>query len=73
MVINRVEPEIEGGRFPIKRIVGDEVVVTADILADGHDALAAVLRYRRADGAAWNEAPMCELANDRCTGSFPVA
>ena len=73
MVINRVEPEIEGGRFPIKRIVGDEVVVTADIFADGHDALAAVLRYRRADGAAWNEAPMCELANDRCTGSFPVA
>ena len=72
VVINRVEPEIEGGRFPIKRIVGDDVVVTADIFADGHDALAAVLRYRRADGAAWNEAPMRELANDRWTGSFLV-
>ena len=72
VVIGRVEPEIEGGRFPVKRTVGEQVVVTADIFADGHEVLCAVVRYRHVDGSAWHEAPLQELGNDRWTGRFCV-
>jgi starch synthase (maltosyl-transferring) len=46
-VIENVKPEIDGGRFAIKRVVGESVTVEADIFADGHDLLRAVLKYRR--------------------------
>jgi starch synthase (maltosyl-transferring) len=46
VVVERVMPEVDRGRFPIKRTVGEEVVVTADMFADGHDLIAGVLRYR---------------------------
>ncbi|HKS95149.1 MAG TPA: maltotransferase domain-containing protein, partial [Terriglobia bacterium] len=72
VVITHVEPEVEGGRFPAKRIVGDTVAVTADIFADGHDVLAAVVRYRHEKDTSWTETPMRELANDRWRGEFPV-
>ena len=64
-------PEIDGGRFPIKRVVGEQVVVEADVFTDGHDALACVLLYRFEDGE-WTEVPMTPLANDRWRGSFTV-
>jgi starch synthase (maltosyl-transferring) len=48
------------------------VTVTADIHADGHDMLAAVLLYRRAGGAAWSELPMHDVENDRWEGTFTV-
>jgi len=47
VIIDRVAPDVDGGRFPIKRTVGETVTVTADILADGHDVIVAVLRHRR--------------------------
>ena len=47
VIIEAVTPEIDGGRFPIKRIVGDETVVEADILADGHEALSCALLHRK--------------------------
>ncbi len=72
IVIEGVEPEIDGGQFPIKRIVGDEVVVEADIFADGHDVLSAVLLYRKEGGPNWIEVPMEFLVNDRWRGSFVV-
>ncbi|GIX47338.1 MAG: hypothetical protein KatS3mg131_1549 [Candidatus Tectimicrobiota bacterium] len=68
VVIEGVKPEIDSGRFPIKRTVGEEVVVEADIFADGHDVLAAVLRYRPGHAAAWQETPMAPLVNDRWRG-----
>ena len=46
VAIERVTPELDGGRFPVKRIVGDVLTVEADIFVDGHDKLAAVIRYR---------------------------
>jgi starch synthase (maltosyl-transferring) len=46
VVIERVRPEVDGGRFPIKRVVGERVQVEVDLFADGHDAVAGVLRYR---------------------------
>jgi starch synthase (maltosyl-transferring) len=72
VVIENVYPEIDGGRFPIKRIVGEQVIVTADIFADGHDAVSAVLLFRRGGETAWVEAPMVPEVNDRWHGSFTV-
>src|SRR5438046_3596971 len=46
VVVERVMPEIDAGRFPAKRATGETVTVEADIFADGHDVLAAVLKYR---------------------------
>ena len=72
VIVEGVHPEVDGGRFPIKRTVGEEVVVTADIFVDGHDALAAVLKHRAAGASVWVETPMTFLVNDRWTGHFAV-
>jgi starch synthase (maltosyl-transferring) len=72
VVIESVEPEIDGGRYPIKRTVGERVVVQADIHADGHDVLSAVVLYRREKESAWREAVMRPLGNDRWQGQFCV-
>ena len=72
VVIEGVEPEIDGGRFPIKRTVGERVVVDADIFADGHEVLNASLLYRPLDGSSWQEATMRMLDNDRWRGEFHV-
>ena len=50
-IVEGVVPQVDGGRFPIKRIVGDRVQVEADAFADGHDVVTVVLRYRGPDGA----------------------
>ncbi len=42
VVIEDVAPAVDGGRFAVKRVVGDEVVVEADCFADGHDVVACV-------------------------------
>ncbi|HET7418772.1 MAG TPA: alpha-1,4-glucan--maltose-1-phosphate maltosyltransferase, partial [Candidatus Dormibacteraeota bacterium] len=72
MVIEAVTPEVDAGRFPAKRAAGETVTVEADIFADGHDALAAVLRYRHESASDWTEVPMGALVNDRWRGEFPV-
>ena len=72
VVIERVEPEVDGGRFPIKRTVGEEVQVRADIYADGHDLLGAMLLYRTAGESAWVEVPMRMVNNDRWGARFRV-
>ncbi len=73
VVIEGVEPEIDKGRFPIKRVVGENVDVEADIFADGHEVLSAVLRFRHVDDRRWKEVSMEALPNDRWAGSFQVA
>ncbi|MBI3468786.1 MAG: DUF3416 domain-containing protein, partial [Planctomycetes bacterium] len=73
VLIEGVQPEIDAGRFPVKRTVGEEVVVTADIHADGHDVLVGVLRYRKSDDPDWRQVPLEELGNDRWLGRFIVA
>jgi len=73
VVIEGVDPEIDAGRFAIKRILGDNVQVEADIFADGHDHVAARLLYRYREIPTWSMAAMQPLGNDRWRGSFPVA
>jgi starch synthase (maltosyl-transferring) len=72
VVIEGLQPEIDGGKYPIKRTVGERVVVAADIHADGHDVLSAVVLYRPERESAWREAVMRPLLNDRWQGQFPV-
>ncbi|MBU0674475.1 MAG: alpha-1,4-glucan--maltose-1-phosphate maltosyltransferase [Proteobacteria bacterium] len=70
--IENVQPAVDGGRFPIKRCVGEEVRVTADIFADGHDLLGAVLLYRPVSEGAWQEVRLELRQNDVRTASFRV-
>jgi starch synthase (maltosyl-transferring) len=72
VVIEDVSPQIEEGRYPIKRVVGEEVAVEADIFTDGHDAIVAVLRYRADDVKVWTEVEMQPLGNDRWRAVFPI-
>jgi len=73
VVIEGVSPEIDGGVFPIKRTVGEKVVVEADIFSDGHDLLSCVLLFRKEEDRDWDAAPMEPLVNDRWRGSFQVS
>jgi len=72
VIVEGVHPEVDGGRFPIKRTVGEEVIVGADIFADGHDALGAVLLYRKRGESEWLEVPMQPLGNDRWQARFRI-
>jgi starch synthase (maltosyl-transferring) len=69
-VIERVVPQVDGGRFPIKRTVGERLVVEADCFVDGHDVIACAVRYRRDGESRWSEASMTPLGNDRWRGEF---
>jgi starch synthase (maltosyl-transferring) len=72
IVISRVLPTVDGGRYPVKREAGDRLVVTADIFKEGHDMLAAQILYRSQDRPEWREAPLRLLDNDGWIGSFPL-
>ena len=72
VVIEGVRPQIDGGLFPVKRVAGDRVTVEADVFADGHDSITAVVTYRHCDEASWTEVPLRELVNDRWTADFVV-
>ncbi|MDQ2857293.1 MAG: DUF3416 domain-containing protein [Candidatus Eremiobacteraeota bacterium] len=72
VVIEDVTPQLDGGRHPIKRVVGDDVVVEADIFREGHDALRAILLFRERGEPGWQETPMTPLDNDRYRGAFRV-
>lgn len=71
--IESVQPKINGGRFPIKRIVEDTIKVEADIFVDGNNELTAVLLYRKEGKVKWFETPMTHTENDRWEGEFKVA
>ena len=72
VVIEGITPEIDGGRFPAKRTVGDLVRVEADIFVDGHDSIQALLLYRPERSETWSELPMQPLMNDRWFAEFTV-
>jgi starch synthase (maltosyl-transferring) len=84
VIVERVWPEIDGGRFPIKRTVGEDVAVSVDLFADGHDVLAGVLRYRALPAMTtaessrhdvdreWHEVPLRLIENDRWGAQFRV-
>jgi starch synthase (maltosyl-transferring) len=71
-IISGVKPEVDCGRFAIKRAVGESVAVEADVFADGHDAVSCLLLYRKEGAANWGEVRMAPLVNDRWRAEFQV-
>jgi starch synthase (maltosyl-transferring) len=72
VVIEGVTPEVDGGRYPCKRVIGETVAVQADIFTDGHDEVAALLLYRHQSELQWHKVPMRFLSNDRWEAVFLV-
>jgi starch synthase (maltosyl-transferring) len=72
VVIDVVRPQIDCGRFPIKRALGEALVVEADAFADGHDRIACMLLHRKSGAAVWDETPMQAAGGDRFRASFIV-
>jgi starch synthase (maltosyl-transferring) len=71
-VIESVRPQVDGGRYPVKRAVGDEVLVEADVFTDGHDAVVAELLFKYEAEKNWNRVPMEFRHNDHWAASFRV-
>ncbi|HSS00783.1 MAG TPA: alpha-1,4-glucan--maltose-1-phosphate maltosyltransferase [Kofleriaceae bacterium] len=73
-VVLAVRPVVDGGRYPAKRALGEPLVVEADIVADGHDAIRAVVLDRAPGAEAWRETELVHAANDawRATIELPA-
>ena len=72
IVIENVLPQLDNGAFFIKRVVGQNVNVSADILADGHDVMEAVVQFKHENDKKWNEVRMNKLPNDSFEATFQV-
>jgi starch synthase (maltosyl-transferring) len=72
VVVEGITPEIDSGRFPIKRVVGDMVAIEADVFGDGHDHVYARLLFKKEGDATWQHVYMTSITNDRWRGEFPV-
>ena len=73
IVIEHVSPELDAGRYPVKRTVGETLAVTADIFRDGHDVLGAHVRYRPHAVLDWRTAPLSyNYDQDRWSGRVPL-
>jgi starch synthase (maltosyl-transferring) len=70
IVIDNVVPSVDGGRFAAKRIIGEPIIVEADVFIDGHELLAVELLWRAMDENEWRRAEMCLLNNDRWRANF---
>ncbi|MFY8215920.1 MAG: alpha-1,4-glucan--maltose-1-phosphate maltosyltransferase, partial [Chthoniobacterales bacterium] len=71
--IENITPILNGGKYPIKRIPGEEVVVEADVFKDGHDVIGAVLKWRTVGESRWHETPMHPVINDRWKGVMALS
>lgn len=72
VIIENIKPQVDCGRFPVKRVIDDVIKIEADIFCDGHDALSAEVLYRFKDETNWNLLEMKYLINDRWIAEFPV-
>jgi starch synthase (maltosyl-transferring) len=70
LVIERIRPAVDQGRFAVKRLIGETIDVTADVFSDGHGMLAADLLWKALDEREWHRAPMTMGHNDLWRGSF---
>ena len=72
VVIRRITPSLDNARFAVKRAVGEEIHVEADVFKDGHDEVAVLLKWRKSGDKTWRETPMKPIANDRWSGVLAV-
>ena len=71
VIIDAVRPQVDGGRYPIKRVIGENVSVEADAFCDGHDKLSCVILFRRDSANEWQEAPLHSLETTAGSARFP--
>jgi starch synthase (maltosyl-transferring) len=68
--IEDVYPCVDNGRYAVKRIAGDEIEIWADIIGDGHEIIAAAIRWQREGASHWHSEPMQMYGNDRWNAKF---
>src|SRR5436190_1370340 len=71
-VIENVQPLVDCGRYMVRRVAGDDLAVEADVFKDGHDVVAAALKWRKLGETHWHETPMAHVDNDRWRGVCTV-
>ena len=72
IAIEDVTPRVDGGRFAVRRIVGERVAIEANVFGEGHDRIAVTLQFRAPGAAQWSERPMLALGNDRWRALMPL-
>ena len=72
IIIENVSPQLDGGVFFIKRIVGQKVIVTANVFSDGHDVVACSVKFKHEADKKWQEVRMTETGNDEWRAEFKV-
>jgi starch synthase (maltosyl-transferring) len=72
VVIEAVKPQVDCGRYPVRRFLGDRVTVTAAVFSDGHDHVAGRLLYRHEKDRRWRSVPLVAEGNDIWSASFAV-
>jgi starch synthase (maltosyl-transferring) len=72
VIIEEITPQVDCGRYPAKRILGDTVTVTAAVFGDGHDHVSGLLLYRPANESEWRQTPLKPLTNDLWSATFTV-
>jgi starch synthase (maltosyl-transferring) len=72
VVIDSVEPQVDGGSAPVRRVVGENVKVEARIFTDGHDQIDGALLFKSEHSDEWQSAPLTPLSNDRWQADFKV-
>jgi starch synthase (maltosyl-transferring) len=70
VIVESIQPEVDGGRFPVKRTVGERVDVTAHIFGDGHDHIRAQVFYKHEKSSGWSWVEMTPTVNDEWSASF---
>lgn len=71
-ILENLSPEIDAGRFHVKRVIGEEFRVEIDLFGDGHDVVNGHLLYRHSSQRKWRSVQLVHLMNDRWTASFPL-
>ena len=72
VAVEGVHPEVDGGEFAVKRIVGDVLTVEANLLVDGHDLVAGEVLYRHLPADIWQSSGMRPIGQGRWRGEFPA-
>jgi starch synthase (maltosyl-transferring) len=72
VVIEEVQPQVDCGRYPAKRVLGDVVTVTAAVFGDGHDRVSGRLLYRHLSEDDWRSTTLASLTNDLWSAAFTV-
>ena len=72
IAIENTMPTLDGGQFAVKAVVGQDVLVTSKVFADGHDKLAVRIRWRNEGEESWHSETMVDVGNNGWQGQFRV-